>query len=210
MNLKYEDTLLLKEKIESRISIRDIMLDWGVELIDCPGGRKGTALCPFHNESNPSFSVDYEKNLYNCFSCHSSGDMYNFVSEKYETKSWIETIEFICRKYGIEVPDGSELSIEDYKKKIEILDQYHNISNKSRKREEFERIILNISHKIRYIINLKNMKSQSIKDKIFPILKDVDEMIESDDFDFQQAEDLDYNLDKKIYLIKEKVWSHKK
>lgn len=202
--LSREDCYILKEKIDSTINIRDVMLDYGVELIDSAGGIKGMGLCPFHNESNPSFSVSYERNLYNCFSCHASGDIYTFVSEKYNTRSFPDTIEFICLKYGIDMPNSSDLNIEDYKKRLEITSQNHNNTNVARKREEFDRILVNVSQKIRFIIDLKSMSDIEIREKFFPILRDIDEIVESDDYDFQELENLDNFLDKRIYDLRYK------
>jgi len=42
-------------------------------------GREHKGLCPFHNEKNPSFSVNEEKGLFHCFGCGASGDVIRFV-----------------------------------------------------------------------------------------------------------------------------------
>lgn len=42
-------------------------------------GRNHVGLCPFHNESTPSFSVSADKKLYHCFGCHVGGDVFDFI-----------------------------------------------------------------------------------------------------------------------------------
>ncbi len=52
--------------------------------------RKGNthwACCPFHHESQPSFSVSADKQLFHCFGCKKSGNALSFLMA-------IENIEF--------------------------------------------------------------------------------------------------------------------
>lgn len=44
-------------------------------------GRGYLALCPFHNESSPSFSINEDEGVYHCFGCGASGDAITFVQE---------------------------------------------------------------------------------------------------------------------------------
>lgn len=44
-------------------------------------GDSLTALCPFHGDSNPSFSVDLKKGMYKCFSCGAEGNYIKFRAE---------------------------------------------------------------------------------------------------------------------------------
>ncbi|WP_339044876.1 DNA primase [Candidatus Zinderia endosymbiont of Aphrophora alni] len=43
-------------------------------------GSNYIALCPFHNEKNPSFTVNQEKQFYYCFGCKTSGNVINFLT----------------------------------------------------------------------------------------------------------------------------------
>lgn len=45
------------------------------------GGVDFTALCPFHGESTPSFTVSHKKQFYHCFGCGAHGDAIRFVQE---------------------------------------------------------------------------------------------------------------------------------
>src|SRR5262249_2413424 len=42
-------------------------------------GHRGTSLCPFHAETTPSFSIDFEKGVFHCFSCGTGGGVKDFV-----------------------------------------------------------------------------------------------------------------------------------
>jgi DNA primase len=44
-------------------------------------GKEFKALCPFHSERNPSFTVNEDKGLFYCFGCGASGDVFNFIMQ---------------------------------------------------------------------------------------------------------------------------------
>ena len=41
-------------------------------------GHRYVGLCPFHNETAPSFSVDEQKQVYHCFGCKAGGSVIQF------------------------------------------------------------------------------------------------------------------------------------
>ena len=49
----------------------------GIELKK--NGKSYHGLCPFHNETNPSLSINPDKNLWQCFGCGAAGDVIRFV-----------------------------------------------------------------------------------------------------------------------------------
>ena len=59
--------------------------------------------CPFHDEKTPSFCVTPEKGLYYCFGCHKGGGLFQFVME-HEKMSFLEAVEMLARKAGVEIP----------------------------------------------------------------------------------------------------------
>ena len=58
-------------------------------------GRNYVAVCPFHNDSNPSLTVSQEKQIYKCFSCNASGNVFTFVQE-YEKIGFLEAVRKVC------------------------------------------------------------------------------------------------------------------
>jgi DNA primase len=69
-------------------------------------GNSMRGLCPFHNESSPSFHVSPAKGFYYCFGCRSGGNAIKFLQE-IEGKSFIEVVRELADKEGIPIPDGA-------------------------------------------------------------------------------------------------------
>ena len=66
-------------------------------------GRNYQALCPFHEEKSPSFSVNADKQFYYCFGCGAGGNVLSFVMD-YERLDFPQAIENLAHYYGLEVP----------------------------------------------------------------------------------------------------------
>lgn len=66
-----------------------------VEFLKSKGlwNETGTIKCPFHPETNPSFRVNAENNVYHCFSCNSKGSYINLLYD-YTTKVEERSISF--------------------------------------------------------------------------------------------------------------------
>ena len=74
-------------EIKSRNRLEDVLRSYGVEL-----DSRNKALCPFHKEKTPSFSVKPEEQIFTCFGkCNFTGDVFTFVERK-EGVSRLEAI----------------------------------------------------------------------------------------------------------------------
>lgn len=62
------------------------------------------ACCPFHGEKTPSFSVSGSKQMYHCFGCGVSGNVYTFVM-KYENYSFPEAVKQLADRAGVKLPE---------------------------------------------------------------------------------------------------------
>lgn len=83
-------------------------------------GKNYIGVCPFHDDHSPSMSVSPEKQIYTCFSCGASGNVFTFVAD-FEHISFAEAVKLLGDKAGISV--GSNV-IKSEKK-----DKYFEIYN---------------------------------------------------------------------------------
>ena len=82
----------LKEEIRSRNRLEDVV---GTYVTLKRSGKSLAGLCPFHNERTPSFSVSPDKQLYYCFGCGASGDVFDFVMQ-YERLEFMEAAKMLA------------------------------------------------------------------------------------------------------------------
>ena len=69
-------------------------------------GRNFICVCPFHDDHSPSMSVSEEKQIYKCFACGATGNVFTFVKE-YENVSFSEAISIVANKCGMELSENS-------------------------------------------------------------------------------------------------------
>lgn len=60
--------------------------------------------CPFHNGTNPNFSVSPKRGSYHCFKCQESGDVFTFVRKRLGL-DWPSAIKYVGERAGVEVVD---------------------------------------------------------------------------------------------------------
>ena len=88
------------------------------------GAQNYSALCPFHGEKTPSFSVHAVRQFYHCFGCGQSGDVFAFV-QKIEGIGFVEAVETVARKCGIPLPKREFSSPEEaleYRRRAKLLE----------------------------------------------------------------------------------------
>lgn len=74
-------------------------------------GANYKGLCPFHNDSTPSFSVSPARNYCHCFSCGKGGSPVGFIME-HEQMTYPEALRWLAKRYHIEIKER-ELSDEE-------------------------------------------------------------------------------------------------
>ncbi len=67
-------------------------------------GHRYVGLCPFHNETAPSFSVDEQKQFYHCFGCKAGGSVIQFVMD-IERMSFQEAVAFLADQLHMPLPE---------------------------------------------------------------------------------------------------------
>ncbi len=85
------------EQIKQKINIVDLI---GEYLTLKKSGVNFKANCPFHEEKTPSFVVSPERQIFKCFGCQKSGDIFTFLMEK-ESMDFKEALELLAKKAGI-------------------------------------------------------------------------------------------------------------
>ena len=81
-------------------------------------GRNFRGLCPFHSEKSPSFMVSPELQIYKCFGCGETGDVFTFL-ERYEGMEFYEALRFLAERAGVKLKPRSN---RDTSIRIQILD----------------------------------------------------------------------------------------
>lgn len=98
----YPDELV--EEVRSKNDIVDVISGY-VHLQK--KGANHWGCCPFHNEKTPSFSVNGAKQMYHCFGCGVSGNVYTFMMS-YENMTFPEAVQHLAQNAGVELPHMEE------------------------------------------------------------------------------------------------------
>jgi DNA primase len=103
-------------------------------------GRRYLALCPFHTEKTPSFSVSPDKQLYYCFGCGKGGTVFTFLME-HEKMSFVEAVRFLARRANISIREDARSDLRrevveqiSYANQV-ALDYFHRLLFEPRYRE---------------------------------------------------------------------------
>ena len=88
--------------IRSSVDIVDVISDY-IPLVN--KGRNYFGVCPFHDDNHPSMSVSKEKQIYKCFSCGATGNVFNFIMD-YENISFREALSKVASMAGISIDIG--------------------------------------------------------------------------------------------------------
>ena len=176
------------EEVKERIVIEDIVKEY---IAIKKSGRNYVCCCPFHNERTPSFFIFPDKNCFRCFGCGESGDGISFI-RKIENLNFIETIEFLAKKYGIKIEEKNDTGY---------LDTTH------QKKEEAQIILdyaktyfqnnLNNNPTAKEYLNKRKITEATIKDFAFGY--SVNSF--SDWYDYSQKLNLNTNIQTEIGLI---------
>lgn len=92
------------ERILQAAQIYDVVADF-VSLRK--RGVNYVGLCPFHEDTSPSFYVSPAKNICKCFACNEGGTPVHFIM-KHENLSYPEALRYLAKKFGIEVRETEQ------------------------------------------------------------------------------------------------------
>ena len=83
-------------EIRNKIDIVDVISKY-VPLT--PKGKNYFGVCPFHDDHSPSMSVSKEKQIYTCFSCGATGNVFTFVAN-YEHIGFYDAVRELGNQVG--------------------------------------------------------------------------------------------------------------
>ena len=109
--------------IRSKLDIVDVVSHY-IPLTSI--GKNFRGVCPFHDDTNPSMSVSREKQIFRCFSCGTSGNIFTFLM-KYENISFREAVVILANKAGVELTGYNTPSQST---KYDKLYEIYNVANK--------------------------------------------------------------------------------
>jgi len=107
----------LIDEIRAHVNIVDIISSY---LPLTKKGKNYFGVCPFHDDHSPSMSVSEEKQIFTCFSCGASGNVFKFLQD-YENISFLESVKKCADISGISFNYGAE---KKYNKNQDLLDMY--------------------------------------------------------------------------------------
>ncbi len=87
------------EEIKSKVDIVELIREY---FPLNKAGKNFKGLCPFHSEKTPSFMVSPQLQIFKCFGCGKSGDVFTFLTE-YEKMDFTEAIEFLAKRTGVKL-----------------------------------------------------------------------------------------------------------
>lgn len=82
-------------------------------------GATFKALCPFHKEKTPSFTVNPQRQIFHCFGCGAGGDVFKFVMQ-IENVDFMTAVRMLAEKTGVvlEFDSGPDALKADEKNKL--------------------------------------------------------------------------------------------
>lgn len=113
--------------VKQRVSLVEIVREH-TSLVKRIGSDRYMARCPFHDDRNPSMSVDDTKKLFYCHGCRVGGDVIHFVMKIYGI-DFREALERLAVIAGVDLPSHQSGSCSEFRRALELhlifADYYH-------------------------------------------------------------------------------------
>jgi DNA primase len=90
-----------REKVRAATDIVSLV---GETVVLRQRGAEFWGCCPFHHEKSPSFHVNPQTGLWNCFGCHQGGDVFDYVMKR-ESLDFPDSIRFLADRANIELTE---------------------------------------------------------------------------------------------------------
>jgi len=106
--------------IKQNVDLVRLVKSRGVKLRKNGKGYKGC--CPFHEETKPSFSVNPEQNLWNCFGCDKGGDAIRFI-ELIDQVDFKEAVKRLTNQVSAPGKGKTKTAVKEERKEISVADK---------------------------------------------------------------------------------------
>jgi len=113
----------LSNLIRSKVDIVDVI---GERIPLVKKGKNFFCICPFHDDTNPSMSVSREKQIYTCFTCHATGNVFTFLMN-YDKMSFPEALKYLGDKVGV---DTKGVKLEKTESKFQKFYEMYDLTSK--------------------------------------------------------------------------------
>lgn len=153
--MRLEDSVI--EEIKNKVNIVDVISSY-INVIK--KGNNYVAICPFHNDSNPSMNISVDKQIYKCFSCGAGGNVFTFVSE-YEKISFIDAVKKVAAFINY---DLTKYNLEETKKEDDSKNRLLNLVKDTA--EYYNYTLLNTENE-----GIAYLKNRGISDEIIEQFK---------------------------------------
>jgi len=171
-----------RDEVLDKLHVVEFYASYGVELKQTGSSLIGK--CPFHDDTKPSFSVQPEHGLFNCFSCGESGSPFDLVM-RIEKVGFPEAFQKLAEVAGVELKHASVKKAEEplleekadnphsallkNQERIDYLRQHRGISLESITKWKLgwagERVVIPVRDKHGNLVNLRMHKPSCTKDE---------------------------------------------
>ncbi len=107
-----------KEEIKNKLDVVEVISSY-IQLQKA--GTNYKACCPFHNEKTPSFMVSPQRQMWRCFGCNKSGDIFTFIMD-FENVDFFTALKILADKAGVVLPKFDKEEFSQDKASYEIMD----------------------------------------------------------------------------------------
>jgi DNA primase len=101
------------EQLKESVDLVSVIGSYGMPQFKRSGDNRATCICPFHDDRNPSLSIDGTRGIFKCFSCGAGGNVFNFVREyskvEGEEMSFYKAVKLVNDKFS----NGFSLTLSD-------------------------------------------------------------------------------------------------
>ena len=104
------------ELIKDQIKLTEVL---DAELDLKRSGKVYKALCPFHDERTPSFTLYPKEQTFHCFGCQQGGTVIDYIMLRENIKEPYEAIEYMADKYNVQIKGFDKEALQAKKKKIQ-------------------------------------------------------------------------------------------